>query len=796
MPRSPSRLPRIAFLASAALLGLGGGWAWGWGQPRWVALRDASNAMVDAHVAHDVSHPGWSFPARIWSDSASLDQPRDRLVAQARLRGYAEVCPPERPGEICPKTGDVLLRGGRFPEGMQPPGNTGWTRAPALEPVLVGTLLGPDGEIREHLPLADAPEALVTAILTSEDEAFRSHRGVNLRGAARAAWVNLQGGAVRQGASTLTMQVVRNLGQDKARTWQRKAREALAAFAVDAHLGKDGVLQIYLDAPYLGQSGSQSICGFQAAARYYWGVDAKDLSLARAATLAAILPAPGRWSPDSHPEEARARRDALLRRMADKGWDGTEVDAALAEPMDASPHPLPPDRWPPYLQATRAWLEDHLEPGVLYGAGLEVFTALDPLAQDITDRVLPERLHFLEQTVGRNGREPLQVAAALLDLPSGLLVAAHDPRMKSPTDFSRVTQIRRQSGSAIKPLVYGLAFSRLGPDGHPKITAAHTLPNQPRTFAGTNGWRPLNVGDDYSDTSTLAMGLAWSQNIVAAGLLEEEGGPRELIAFGQKLGFDTSAWPVEMGLSLGQAEVHPLEMVRLAATFARGGVAPSARPVVVAVDAAGRQRIGPDDGGTRVLSEESAALMRELMRLVTTYGTAYTIKGVDGHPGYTRPAMGKTGTSDDEKDLWFTGATPLYAGALWMGYETPARVGGTAGDLVSPLWGWWMRALEEDLEPGTFVGPEVPRHPICTQSGLAPNATCRIINAPFLPGTAPRGGCTLDHPPPPPDKKPFENLWQKRARLAGEKAAAEAVGLGGGGAGETSGEVVIPQPGG
>ena len=175
----------------------------------------------------------------------------------------------------------------------------------------------------------------------------------------------------------------------------------------------------------------------------------------------------------------------------------------------------------------------------------------------------------------------------------------------------------------------------------------------------------------------------------------------------------------------------------------------------------------------------------DLMRLVCTYGTAYTIKGVDGQPGYTRPVMGKTGTSDDEKDVWFTGATPLYSGAIWVGYETPARVGGTAGDLASPLFGWWLKALEENQVPGDFVGPQLQRHPICTQSGLYPNASCRIINAPYLSGTAPKGGCGVEHPPPPPDKKPFENLWQKRARLAGEKAEAEALEAG-----------VVPQPGG
>ncbi len=757
-----------------ALLGVLGGVGVGaatWGTLQWTSLADETVAMVEAHLAYDVSHPGWSFPARIWSASANLDEPRERLVAQARVRGYATACPPVHPGEICPETGEVVPRGGRFPEGVQPPGRSGWTRPVALEPLLVGVLVGPDAEIREHLPLADAPPALLAAILTAEDEGFRSHHGVNVRGLLRASWVNLRGRELRQGGSTLTMQVVRALGGDRRRSLRRKLVEMAAALAVDRHLGKDGVLQVYLDVPYLGQAGDLSICGFQAAARYYWGVDARDLDLARAATLAAILPAPGRFAPDIHPEEARARRDQLLARMARAGWDPAEVAEAMQAPAAASPHPLPAVRWPACLQATRAWLEANLPAPVVYGSGLEVFTALDPFVQEVTDRVLGEKVAFLERAVGRHGPDPLQAAGVLLDLDTGLVVAVHDPRMRSSTDFNRATQLRRQSGSAIKPLVYGLAFSRVGPDGHPLLSTAHTLPNTPRTFPGTHGWRPLNVGDDYSPTSTLAMGLAWSQNIVAASLLEEQGGPEALIDFARRLRFDTRGWPVEMGLALGQAEVSPLEMARMAATFARGGRLPEARTVFVARDASGWVRVGPPRD-ERVTSEESAAIMRELMRLVTTYGTAYTVKGVAGQPGWSGPAMGKTGTSDDEKDLWFTGATPRYAGALWMGYETPARVGGTAGDLVAPLWGWWMRAVMDGLDPGAFGGPVLERRAICTQTGLAGNPTCRLIGAPFLPGTAPRGTCPLEHPPPPPDEVPFENLWQRKARLAGEREAA------------------------
>jgi len=735
----------------------------------WLHLRGVVLDRARAHLEHRVAHPGWSFPARIWSAPSALDLPKERLVLEAAARGYEERCPPELPGEVCPRTGDVLPRGGLFPEGRQPAGLDGWTRPLALEPVLVGVLVGPDGELREHLPLAEAPPALLAAILLAEDEDFRDHRGVDLPGFLRAAWVNARGGSFRQGASTLTMQVVRIFSGEREKRVARKLREMASAYILDDALGKDTVLQAYLDAPYLGQAGSFSVCGFQAAARYYWGVDARDLSLAQAATLAAILPAPGRYAPDRHPEEARARRDALLRRMGEAGWD---VAAAIEEPMGAAPHDLLTLRWPAYLQATRTWLQGQVPAEQLYGAGLMVWTALDLAAQEAGDRVIGERVPWTAKSLGLWGKGPILGAGVLLDTETGLLVAAHDTAMEASTGFSRVTQARRQPGSSFKPLVYALAFSQLDPQGRPVYTASSTVPNTPRDFAAAPGWRPRNVAGEYSSTSCLAMGLAWSQNIATASLLEKAGGPPVLIPFARRLGFDVSAWPPEYGLALGQGEVSVLEMARFTATVARGGLLASARPVIRAMDAAGAERIGPPGQGEAVLTPEAAALTRDLMRLVIEYGTGGRARGTGGVPGYQGPMIGKTGTTDGERDLWFAGATPRFAGALWVGRDTPERIGVSASDFTAPLWGWWQRAAHEGLSHDEFGGLELDHRGVCTVTGLWPGATCRVIPAPFLPGTGPKGGCPIEHPPPQPPDETAPETWNSRwDQIAAEQEA-------------------------
>ncbi len=733
---------RVLALGCVAIsVAVGVGLAIGWRQVRADVL-----PLVQAHVAHDVAHPGWSFPARVWSAEAPLDLPGPRLVAHARLRGYVERCPVREPGDVCDKDGTVRSRTGGD-----------------LEPVLIGWLVGPDGELREHLPLLKAPEHLVAALLIAEDERFYAHPGVDPVGALRAAFVNMVGGGIRQGASTLSMQLVRNWTERRERTAFRKLRETGSAIALDRSMGKDGVLGAYLDMPYLGQDGTFSVCGFQAAARFYWGIDAPDLSLAQAATLVSILPGPARWAPDRLPDAAKARRDALLRRMGKAGW---EVTAALAEPIGASAHPLiPADRFPAYLQLVRQDLLAQLPAEVVFGAGLDVHTALDIVAQTQGDAVLADRVAFLERTAGRRGPGPLTAAAVLIHPTSGLVLAAHDTALTASSDFSRVTLARRQPGSAFKPLTYALALTLKNGDGA-RFNTASTVPNHWRKFE-PSGWTPRNVGGRYSATSTLADGVASSHNIATASLLELSGGPAALKLLAADVGFTTTAFPDELGLALGQAEVSVLEMGRWVGLVGAGGKRVSGSPVRLATDAGGTERVVAQPPSDVVLDSGVNALVRELMGLVVTQGTGGGVRGRAGFAGYDGLLWGKTGTSDDEHDLWFVGGTPEFVGALWLGYDEPTRIGASASDFSAPLFGWWMRAAHEGLPRRSDVsGPVVERRWVCAETGLIPMAGCRGVNAPFLPGTGPRPGvCTTVHEPEEGGVDAHRSLWDELAEV-------------------------------
>lgn len=775
----PSRFPRIRKLLLVGL-GVGSLSLIAAGIPAALMAQEWAAEgilLADAHANYNVSHPGWSFPARLRTAPVPVDQPSPQLTAEAVARGYAEDCKNTGPGEYCRRTNIVIPRLG--PNGAA---------ATELEPIEFGWILGPDAELRVHLPLSDAPKLLTDAIIATEDRDFRTHGGVNWSAMARALLVNAQQGGYTQGASTLTMQVVRNLSQQKEKTATRKVREMVLAMAIDDHLGKDGILQMYLDAPYLGQWGNISICGFEAAALHYFRKHATELTLGEAATLAGILPAPGRYSPDSHPAEAKERRDHVLRGMAEVF--GYDVSAALAEPIvTLSPSALP-NRFPSYYSAARTWLEQNVDPAILYGSGLVITVGMDVHAQTEAEAMFPAKMKYFEGLIGQKRPDAhLESAGVLLDASTGLMRAIYGGSDASSISFNRATQAWRQPGSSFKPVVYAMAFEEKNPDGTARFTAASAEPNSPRLFKTPQGnWNPRNVGGEYTDTACLAQGLAWSQNIATASLLADMGGttdaPKKLIAFAKKMGFDATKFPVEMGLSLGQGEVTPMQMAEFQAIVSNGGLKVAGTPVAHAEDAGGKVRIAPPVAGGRVLTAEGAALTRELERLVIDVGTGGAARGAGGEAGYQGPAMGKTGTTDKERDLWFVGATPRYAMVVWVGYDVPTPLGVAASDLAAPLWGWWMRRVTKDegTPPQWPDTPKIVHQSVCTWTGQRGNSTCHYISAPFLPGTEPRGGCPVSHPPPDPEaieldadgnpivKPAHESLWKKLAR---EKAEAD-----------------------
>ncbi len=716
--------------------------------------------LVREHQNLETTHPGWSFPGRLYSAPANLDLPKTHRIAHAQLRNYTLSCPAKNPGTYCDKDGVVIPRGGLFPEGLQPPGAENWTRPLAMEPIELGPLIGADAEIRYHLPLEEAPPHLIAALLHSEDAEFYNHHGVNFLAFTRAIIANLQGGSYAQGASTITMQVVRNLTQDKDKNIKRKLREVIQALLLERHFSKDDILQFYMDMPYLGQHGSFSICGFAAASLFYFQKDIRDIDINEASILVGILPAPATLRPDKFPARAQTKRDRVLGLLGKAGWNVTD---ALAGPIPiASVSPLGSFRFPAFAQASISWLEENLDNQTLYATGLQVFTSVDVVLQERTEQLFTDKLSFFMKELRLPTDPGMQAAAVLIDPHSGYLKAIYGGDIQSPYDFSRATQARRQAGSSFKPLVYALAFSSRNDDNTLQWRAFDTVPNERRTFPNTNGWRPRNNGGKYSPTSTLAKGLTKSENIATASLLESLGGPSKLIEFANELGFETSKYPNELGLALGQAEVTPLEMGTFVAMLANGGVQVYGQPITHAIDQNGDNHIYVTGLGSRLLSEDTVALTRDIMRLVILQGTGGASRWALGQRGFTGNAFGKTGTTDQNKDLWFVGSSTKLSGALWMGYDKPLNMKGSSSDLAALVWGGWMRAMHTGLDvPTEFEGTKTQPKYVCGISGKYRNATCKTMPIPTVNGDRPRGRCTENHPPDDPNKQ-YNSLWKRR----------------------------------
>jgi membrane peptidoglycan carboxypeptidase len=444
------------------------------------------------------------------------------------------------------------------------------------------------------------------------------------------------------------------------------------------------------------------------------------------------------------------------------------VREALASPLKLVQEQPHADLFPGYVSAVRARLEAELPKEVVYGAGLDVETAIDVPMQLEAEKLFPATLQRYGQMAGVRSQGPLQAVGIALDVQNGAVRALYGGVGTTESGFNRATQAHRQPGSSFKPVVYALAMSTLRPDGKPRFTAASTEPNSPRDFMTPAGrWRPMNVGGEATVTASLAQALAWSQNIATASLLEELGGPKPLIAFAKRAGFDTHQFPEEMGLALGQGEVTPVEMAQFAGMIANGGYRLDATPVLRATDLSGIERVHAPRAGEQVLTPTAAALTRELMKLVVEYGTGGGIRGVVGEAGYQGPVIGKTGTTDSEKDVWFIGATPRTAAAVWLGYDKPATVGGSAADFAAPLWGWWLghTATLDGPPPDFAKEPKVLRTGICTETGLLPNESCKVIYAPFLPGSEPKKRCETDHPAVDPGwvSAAHESVWKKNA---------------------------------
>ncbi len=544
------------------------------------------------------------------------------------------------------------------------------------------------------IALEALPAHIPAAFIAAEDRRFRSHGGVDWRRVLGAAVRNVTAREVREGGSTLTMQLARTLFPEEIpgaeRTFRRKLLEVRTAHRIERHFTKDEILELYLNHVYMGAGAY----GIEAGSRYYFDRPAAELTPAEAALLAAILPAPALLHPRRSPQAATTRRDRVLAEMAREGTlTQAEHLAAIAESAmvaDAPATRAATTLAPYFVEAVRARLEE-LFGEALYRDRLRIHTTLDVELQQGAELELARQLERIEAGAfgafdpgtppddgGAAGSPHLQGAVVFLDPVSGDIRAYVGGRDFSSSRYDRVTRARRQMGSAFKPFVYAAALER-------GFVPSQPIADAPFHLTATDGteWAPGNYDGSFAGTVTLRRALVESLNVPTVRLAMATG--LEAVAETAARAGIPGPIPALPAAALGTSEATPLELAGAYAGLAAGGMRPLPRTIVRVETVEGEvirewetaQEEGLDPAVTRLVTDLLEGVIRE--------GTGRGVRSA----GYTGLAAGKTGTTQNAHDLWFAGYTPGLAGVVWIGFDRPRPVlrGATGGGLAAPVWG-------------------------------------------------------------------------------------------------------------
>ena len=608
----------------------------------------------------------------------------------------------------------------------------------ALEPEIIGELHGIEREDRYIIPLAEMPEHLVDAVLVVEDRRFYGHGGVDLRRLAGAFLANLRARRVVQGGSTLTQQLAKNVFLTDERTLARKLREAWLALRIEKSHKKAEILEAYLNTIYLGQRGSVSVRGMEAASRHYFGKHVQKLTIAESALLAGLIRGPGLYSPFVVPKSALERRNLVLSMLfEEERLSEVEYEEARDSPLGNLPYAVQAVSAPYFTEFVKrelAQAHPEIDPEE---ARLEVFTGLDADAQHAAQEALRRGLLRLERDYPKLVRdEPLQAAFVALNPVTGQILAMVGGRNFSESQFNRATQAKRQPGSVFKPIVALAALSR-DKSGEPGFTLASFLADEPLQIETREGlWEPRNYDDEFRGFVSLRDALEQSINVPFARLGMEVGAKR-IIQTARRLGIDSRLRAVP-SLALGSFEVSPLEIAQAYGVLASGGrrVAPRSYSQVRDID--GRDLAVPEAVPKRVFPPDEIALITSALQGVVDRGTGRGVRTW----GFRGPVAGKTGTTNEARDAWFVGYNQKVVAAVWVGFDDGQPMGLSGAVAALPIFAEFLVHTQGARGGEDFPTPAgLERIRIHRESGLRASLTCPGEPEFFLRGTAPFESC-------------------------------------------------------
>jgi penicillin-binding protein 1A len=620
---------------------------------------------------------------------------------------------------------------------------------------------------RTVLPLGEIPTHVREAFIAVEDKRFYRHNGIDywrIFGALKAdilalRWV--------QGFSTITMQLARNVFPDqisREKKLTRKLKEARVAVELERTFPKDTILQFYLNQINLGPGAY----GVEAAAEVLFGKSAREVNVAEAAMLAALAKAPGAYNPREHPARAVRRRNVVLHLMHDQGFlTAEEAELWKAYPLVVTGRRTSYGDVAPYFVEDVRKILDARFGRDLYEKGLRIYTTLDLDMQEAAERALVSQLDAIESGAYSGGtfdhptygdyleraspedRGPyspyLQGALLAMDVRTGNILAMVGGRDFEDSKYNRVTQAVRAPGSTFKPFVYSAAVRA----GHPVTELLDDSPlNPPVLQPDSTLWNPKDYDDTTLGMIPMRQSLYLSRNLstIKLGMAL---GEQTVIGETRRYGITTSL-PAYPAIHIGAQGVKPIEIIAAFTAFANLGTRVTPLAILRVEDRNGNILWQPTQRKDEVLDPEHAWLMLDVLRDVVRRGTAHT--AVWG-AGFTLPAAGKTGTTDDYTDAWYIGFTPEIVAGIWVGYDIVQAIMGNAGGgrIVAPAWTAFMRDVyDRRPPPPDWVRPDsLILYEVDRTTGFRVTPWCPLDVRHwdwFYPGTEPTQNCPVHTP--------------------------------------------------
>ncbi|PYR11280.1 MAG: penicillin-binding protein [Acidobacteria bacterium] len=559
---------------------------------------------------------------------------------------------------------------------------------------------------------------LIHAVLAVEDQRFYDHHGFDLARIVKAALTNLRHGRVVQGGSTITQQLARQSFLTPDKTIRRKLQELILAARIEGEYSKDRILELYLNKVYFGDG----LYGAEASARGYFGRHASEVSVSEAALLAGLVKSPSTYAPTVNPTRAKARRNVVLQAMLDTGaidpatWTtARRSDVVLHDTLRAQePHGQY------FKEQVRRELVDRFGWQRVYQGGLRVFSTMALPMQIAAEEAIAASLKSVEERRRKfkklNQDDVLQAALIALEPQTGHVWAMVGGRDFNESRFNRAVQARRQPGSAFKPFVYATALEA----GYTPVTVIDHLNDPVSTVQGA--WTPE---DEHSSAGAMTMrtALRTSSNRAAVRMLQQVGIART-VQYAKQLGVgDVPSVP---SLALGSGEVTLDSMTAAYAAFANHGLVPKPLLIRRVEDQDGRLLFENHETTTRAISDVTAFLMSTMMADVINAGTGARARRL----GFTLPAAGKTGTTNDFNDAWFVGYTPHLAAGVWVGFDQPHTIvpNGFAADIAVPAWATFMKAATKNDKPEWLLPPPgITTATVCRISGKLATEGCQDV---------------------------------------------------------------------